>query len=125
MEYLIEIHPILSMFGLTGVGEDTIGIPNPVGSFRIGGKLYYYVWVPGHAVCKDISAAHDGSAWSLECPFLKSDPGDGTRLCALVGSKEDGTWKKECEPYPPETASAEYAAEWQHWFPDCSYTWVE
>lgn len=122
---LIEISPILSIFGMTGVGEDTIGIPEPVGSYRVKGKLYYYVWVPGHSVCKDTSAAHDGNSWSFECPFLMPDPGDGTRPCALIGSQDDGTWKKECEPYPPEVSSAERVAEWQMRHPDCSYTWIE
>ena len=76
MADLVEVSPILPIFGMTGIGEDIIGIPEPVGSYRVRGKLYYYVWVPGKSICKDTSVAHDGSSYSVECPFLKDDPGE-------------------------------------------------
>lgn len=115
--------PQSTMLGVTQLGEDLIGVETPTGFYRVQGIPYYYVWVPGHAVCKDTSVAHDGSSYSLECPFLKDDPGDGTRPCALVGTQDDGAFKKACDDgIPPLVKDTQ--AEVDQWFqrhPLCSF----
>lgn len=120
-----KMWPQSVMFGITQLDEGLVGYRSSTGSYRIKGTLYYYVWIPGHAVCKDTSIAHDGSSYSLECPFLGDDPGDGTRPCVLVGTQDDGAFKKACEPQPPLQKSAEMVVLWQEWHPLCSYTWSE
>ena len=120
-----EMCPQLTMFGLTQVGEDTLGVESNHGSYKVQGKNYYYVWVDGLGIQKDISAAHDGSEYNCECPFLLPDPGDGTRPCALVGTNDDGAYKKWCENEPVSPRSAKLVAQWQAFYPACSYTWVE
>lgn len=123
-----ELCPQLSMCGLSQLGEDLVGVPpgDEVGLFRVTGKPHYYVWVPGAALCKDTSAAHDGSSYSLECPFLANDPGDGSRPCALVGSNDDGAYLKFCYPEGPlEFATQAMVDQWQTDHPLCSHDWVE
>lgn len=118
-----ELCPQLSMCGLTQIGEDTLGVESAYGMVRIQGKPFYYVWVQGVGLCRDSSAAHDGSEYEPECPFLKPDPGDGTRPCALVGTNQDGAFKKWCEQEPTYPRREELVQEWIWRYPDCSYTW--
>lgn len=96
------------------------------GLTRITGKPYYWVWVElrpgkGHLPCKDTSAGHDGSSYSVECPFLKPDPGDGSRPCALVGSVDEGARWKQCR----HEESPEYVPENDIWSDDSKQLWVE
>jgi hypothetical protein len=116
------------MFGIMNKGNSEIGKAQEYGQVRItgpNGGRYYYVWVPGHAVCKDTSVDHDGTSYSLECPFLKDDPGDGTRPCGLVDSREDNAFRVACEAEPPMNKTAEEVTEWFNNHPDCSYIYVE
>ena len=125
---LIAVWPQALLFGVVDKVTGGIGPNEDVDSIRVtgpGGGMYYYVWVPGHAVCRDISAGHDGSSYSLECPFLKPDPGGGTRPCGLVGTNQDDSFRIACEGEPPEQKTVEEVAQWQLRHPLCSYTWVE
>ena len=123
--------PQLGMFGIAQQG-DLIGYDQANGSYRVRGTLYYYVWVPGVGPCKDTSAAHDGSSYNTECPFLKDDPGDGSRPCALVGTNDDGARFKFCRPeehptdYVPENDIWDQRSvdQWQADHPNCSYEFV-
>lgn len=124
MADVTEMCPFLSMFGLTGLGEDMVGLESPTGNYRVQGVRYYYVWVPDLGVQRDTSAAHDGSEYEPECPFLLPDPGDGTRPCGLVGTNDDGSYKLWCEQEPISPRSEENVAEWVWSFPGCSYTWI-
>ena len=107
------------------------------GSYKVRGKNYYFVWQElrpgkGHLPCKDTSAAHDGSSYSVECPFLQDDPGDGSRPCALVGSQDEGARIKFCRPeerpdYVPENDIYDERSklQWEADHPNCSYVFVE
>ena len=107
------------------------------GFHRVRGTPYYYTWQElragkGHLPCKDTSAAHDGSSYNTECPFLKDDPGDGSRPCALVGTGDDGARFKFCRPeehpidYVPENDIWDQRSvdQWQADHPNCSYEFV-
>lgn len=91
--------------------------------FRISGKNYRSIWVPGHGLCEDKPPWGDVATYSEECPFLMDDPGDGTRPCALVGTLYEAIWMVLCQPEPPEEKSAAQVAQWQARHPLCSYTW--
>lgn len=137
-ETLDLICPHLRHFGLEQDvnGEWVKGDP-PYGDIKVGPKRFYYVWVKPdtHGVnaglCKDTSAAHDGSQWEPECPFLDDDPGDGTRPCGLVGTNiESQTFGVWCEPEPTYPRSEELKNEWVWRYGEgsvdgehCSYTW--
>lgn len=124
---VLESKPILLLFNVLQKEDGSIGAPDPLyNSVRItgpGGGRYYYVWTPGHAICRDISAGHDGSSYSLECPFLLPDSGDSTRPCALVGTNQDDIFRVACEPEPLMEKTAEQVTQWQQRHPLCSYTW--
>ena len=127
----MAVCPQLGMFGIENQG-DLIGYDQANGSYRIRGTLYYYVWVPGVGPCKDISAAHDGSSYNTECPFLKDDPDNGSRPCALVGTNDDGARFKFCRPeeHPTDYVPANdiwdqrSVDQWQDDHPNCSYEFV-
>lgn len=126
-----EVCPQLTMFGIVNQG-DLIGYDSPTGNYKIRNDRYYYVWVPGSGCCKDTSVAHDGSSYSLECPFLEDDPGDGSRPCALVGTQDDGARLKFCRPEERPEPPPNYdvwddrpVTQWQADHPLCSYTWTE
>ena len=119
-----EMCPQLTMCGVTMVGEDLVGLESPFGSYKIQGKSYYYVWVEGVGLVRDTSAGHDGSIYEPECPFLLADPGDGTRPCGMVGTNDDGAYKRWCEQEPEFPRSERDKDEWEWCHPDCSYTWA-
>lgn len=125
---LIAMWPQALLFGVVSKVDGTIGPDSDVGSIRVtgaGGGLYYYVWAEGHAVCRDTSSGHDGSSYSLECPFLQPDPGDGSRPCGLVGTSRDDDFRIACEQEPPEEKTVNEVTLWETRHPLCSYTWVE
>ena len=127
LEDVIAMFPQALLFGIITKGDGSIGKSQEYGTTRIAGggppRNYYWAWVPGHAVCKDTSPGHDGSQYSLECPFLKDDPGDGTRPCGLVGTGQDDAFRLACEPEPPMEKTPEEVGVWQQRHPLCSYTW--
>ena len=116
--------PQATMLGVTMTAEDIVGVEEPVGSYRVQGTNFYYVWVDGLGVQRDTSAAHDGSSYEPECPFLLDDPGDGTRPCGLFGTNDDGAFIRWCEADPTFPRSEKHTVEWQWRYPGCSYTWV-
>lgn len=135
LDDIVVSYALFSLLGFGQVGEDEVGVVNNEGSYKITGKNHYYTWQhtgKGTIPMKDISVAHDGSSYNQECPFLKDDPGDGTRPCALKGTQEDGSRKKFCRPeenteYVPandiwDDSSKE---QWETDHPSCSYTWIE
>lgn len=130
---LLAVWPQAVMFGVIAKAGGGCEIPDPLyGSIRVtgpGGGMYYWVWVPGHAVCKDTSPGHDGSAYALECPFLKPDPGDGSRPCGLVSTNSDNAFRVACEAQPPATKTEAEVINvvdgWATLHPACSYTWAE
>ena len=88
-------------------------------------RNYYWVWKNGQP-CKDTSVAHDGSAYSLECPFLADDPGDGSRPCGLVGESEEPRYQTTCFPEGPlEFADQRSVDQWKTDHPLCVFDWVE
>jgi len=124
LEHLLSIWPQAALLGVTSKADGRIQLPNPLhGSTQIADEIYYWVWVPGHAVCKDISLEHDGSSYSLECPFLKPDLGDGARPCALINTNHDNAFRVACEPHPLLEETVERVADWQMRHPLCSYIW--
>lgn len=126
LDDVITMWPQALLFGVLDKIDGTVGPVEDHGMARVtgqGGGIYYYVWILGHAVCKDTSAEHDGSSHSPECPFLKPDPGDGTRPCGLVGTNEDSAFRMACEPEPPIEKSADEVVVWETRHPLCSYWW--
>ena len=124
-----ELCPQLGMFGMQNMGDE-IGVPieDNNGLYRVGGKPFYYVWVPNEGCCKDTSTAHDGSTHSLECPFLKPTEGDpnNIRPCALVGTQDDGAYQKFCYPEGPERFEIQaHLDQWETDHPLCTHSWVE
>lgn len=124
--------PQLGLCGLGLIGEDTIGLPDgPVGEVKIQGKRFYYVWVPGEGLSRDTSPQHDGSQWEPECPFLEpglvgtTPPPGEPMACGLIGTNEDGAYRKWCQQEPRARLSQELKEEWEWRYPDCSYTWIE
>lgn len=133
-----ESYSLWTLFGLAYNPQvEQIQPEEDYGLYRVTGKPFYYVWVElrpgkGHLPCKDISATHDGSSYSTECPFLKPDPGNGTRPCALVGSGDEGARTKFCRPeenpeYEPslDIWSERSKNDWETDHPNCSYAFVE
>lgn len=108
--------------GLSEIGEQSGEAKIHGGS---GGK-YPYVWIDGRP-CK---ATTDGSEHSLECPFLKDDPGDGTRPCGLVGTKHEPFYYVSCHDevngIPPNiVAFQENVDAWFRRHPLCSFEYME
>ena len=128
-----SIWPYTVLFGIVPGSDGRPIKTQEYGQVRIvgqGGGRYYYVWVDGRP-CKDTSAGHDGTSHSLECPFLKDDPGDGSRPCALVGSQDDGARHKFCRPEERPEPPPNYdiwddrsVDQWQTDHPNCSYEFV-
>lgn len=117
---------------LVGVTEGPDGLIQWVdhGQRLVPGKgRFYYKWQPGVGLCKDISAAHDGSEWIVECPFLLPDDGTGGgiphRPCPFVGSQFHDEWFEICGDEPPLVSTTEAKEEWEWRYPSCSYTWIE
>jgi hypothetical protein len=118
-----------ALFGIVpgGGGKPTKTLD--YGSTRVAGggppRNFYWVWVDGRP-CKDTSVAHDGSSYSLECPFLMDDPGDGSRPCGLAGTNEDGRFQLTCYPEGPlEFHDQQSVDQWQNDHPSCTHTWIE
>lgn len=138
---LAEVSESYNLWTLFGLGwnpvAERIQPESDFGSYKVKGKNYYFVWQElrpgkGHLPCKDTSPAHDGSSYSVECPFLQDDPGDGSRPCALQGSQDEGARTKLCRPeerpdYVPENDiwSEQSVQQWQTDHPNCSYVFVE
>ena len=123
---------------LFGVVPDGDGITKSAdnGTTRIAGggapQDFYWVHVDGVGYCKDTSPGHDGSSYLPECPFLKDDPGDGSRPCGLVGTNNDNDFRVACEEGPTNAGipslQFETQAEVDRWFakhPSCSFEYTE
>ena len=118
-----------ALFGIVPDGDGKPVKAQDYGNTRFasGGptRNYYWVWVDGRP-CKDISAAHDGSSYSLECPFLVDDPGDGSRPCGLVDESEEPRYLTTCFPEGPlEFQTQAMVDQWNNDHPLCSFDWVE
>lgn len=138
---LADVSESYNLWTLFGLGYDPvleqIKPEASEGFHRVKGTPYYFTWKElrpgkGHVPCKDTSAAHDGSSYSVECPFLEDDPGDGTRPCALKGSQDEGARTKYCRleerpDYEPSTDiwDERSVLQWQADHPNCSYVFVE
>ena len=108
------------------VGDRSEG--GPIGySVKLGNKTYRSVWVEGVGLCKDVAPWGDPSTYSLECPFLADDPGDGSRPCAFTGTAQESLRNTfECWPNGPEYFhNLESLQQWENDHPDCSHTWTE
>ena len=124
-----EVCPQLGMFGFGNIG-DQIGVApeNRVGSYRVKGQQKYYVWMQNLGPCKDTSPGHDGTSYSLECPFLDPTEGDpnNIRPCALIGTGDDGAYAKFCYPEGPEAFETQAMVDqWETDHPECSHNWIE
>lgn len=133
-----ESFNLWTLFGLDwNPQEERVEPGSSEGFYRVQGTPYYYTWKElrpgfGHLPCKDTSAAHDGSSYSVECPFLQDDPGDGSRPCALKGSTDEGARTKFCRPeesneYVPadDIWNERSKLQWEADHPNCSYVFVE
>jgi len=124
-----ELCPQLGMFGFGNLGDE-IGVApeNRVGFYRVGGRKKPYVWITGEGCCKDTSPQNNGSSYSLECPFLEPTDGDpnNIRPCALIGTQDDGAYKKFCDPEGPVQFETQASLDqWETDHPECSHYWVE
>jgi hypothetical protein len=127
-------YAIYPLFGLELIGG-VWTITTPYDSIKLKGINYYFVWVQqsgfGTIPLKDTSVAHDGSSSNTECPFLKDDPGDGSRPCAINQNPQDQARQAFCRPeehaeYVPaeDIWTDQSKAEWEADHPSCPYTWV-
>jgi len=101
---------------------------DPIGyAVRLGNKTYRSVWVTGVGLCKDSPPYGNASNYSLECPFLADDPGDGSRPCAFVGTPLESLRNTfVCYPEGPLIMPDQGSLDqWMEDHPLCSYTWVE
>jgi hypothetical protein len=90
------------------------------GKVRINGVWYYYIWITGVGLCKDLEPHGDPGTYSVECPFLMDDPGDGSHPCAIAGTN----WEEYCnQENMPEEVSDEFVDKWTTRHPACGYTW--
>ena len=106
------------------VGNPLDGDP-PDYAILLGGKQYRSIWVNNVGLCKDLPTYGDDSSYSLECPFLADDPGDGSRPCAFTGTPlEEIRNSFVCYPEGPQRfRTQEDLDQWNNDHPLCSYTW--
>jgi hypothetical protein len=117
---------------LVGMSEDVDGTVTweHHGERMIPSKgTFYYVWQPGVGFCRDTSPAHDGTSYSVTCPFLLDDDGTGGatphRECAIATSNQlHDQWLEWCGRYPFEQVDDDYVTQWFESFPSCSYTYT-
>ena len=126
---VISLWPHGPLFGVEKSEKGTPIVPVRHGVAEVDGVEYPYVWIEGHAVCKDVSPKRDGSKYSLECPFLAPDPGDDTRPCSLVGTSEQRCFDVACKDFtggiPPKVIATKHRLDqWSRWHPKCSYVYV-
>ena len=118
----------MNLFGIVAGPDGKPVKGQDVGTVRFTGagpaRDYYYVWIDDRPL-KDTSPAHDGSSYSLECPFLADDPGDGSRPCGLVGEIDQIRIDTTCWFEEPVIFSQAQKDQWEADHPSCSYTWVE
>lgn len=121
------IWPFIRIVGLEERPGGGIDVVQVYGRHNLKGNKIYWRWVPGHALCKNLPPYDDPNTYSLECPWLLPDPGDGTRPCAFIGTRFEDLWLacKICSEGAPMVCSAESVAEWEWRHPGCSYTWTE
>lgn len=98
------------------------------GNHTIQGKKIGWIWVEKTGLCKDLG---DGN-YSLECPWLDDDPGDGTRPCILASvARYKPLWDVACfegpdgSGLPPLVDDSERAADFLARHPLCSFTYNE
>jgi hypothetical protein len=123
-----SVWPYAALFGIVPGGDGKSSKSLESGTTRIAGggppRNFYWVWVDGRP-CKDTSLAHDGSSYSLECPFLLPDPGDGSRPCGLAGTNHDASYLSVCYPEGPEAFETQAMVDqWEADHPLCSHSWV-
>jgi hypothetical protein len=116
-DYLLSVYPMFSVFVHPAKGGELSG------RARIGNQWHRFIWVPGEGLCKDLPPYGSTASYSLECPLLLPDPGDGTRPCALVGTEHGYIQQKMCEPRGPLEMTEEQATQWAADHPLCSHTW--
>lgn len=96
----------------------------PYGKVKINGVFYYYIWISGVGLCTDLPKYGDPETYSLECPLLMPDPGDGTRPCAIAGTEWESYCNQENMPseVDPDDRLLDY---WPVRHPLCGYYWEE
>ena len=122
--------PYARMVGLEEGPNGEVHKIQDYGNHNILGNKIYWRWVPDHAICKNLEPYDDPETYSLECPWLLPDPGDGTRPCVFPGTKYQEDWERGCSDIPTEGIynpplhfDAEQLSFWQAAHPLCSYTW--
>jgi len=115
--------------------ENYLPIFKIVGHPNHGGKLYgmslindvrcFWIWVPGHGLCKDKTPHGDLTTYDIRCPFLSEKLSDGTVPCLLYNTHRKFVWDKLCQPVPPNKFDTQEQVD--NWFincPSCSYEYV-
>ena len=115
MEIALEDFPLGRVVGVPVGDQVRDGVSLVV---RVKGQTYNVAWVPGVGLVKGTVADH-----VEECPLLMPDPGDGTRPCALVGSRWQDIWDALCKDQPPIEKTQEMVERWAYWYPGCGYWW--
>ncbi len=130
-DHFNSIWPYAILFGLVPDGSGNPIKQQEFGSTRISGggspTDHYWVWVEGRP-CKDISVAHDGSSYSLECPFLEPTAGDPTNIrpCGLKDRSQEAARLQVCDPEGPDVFQTQANVDqWESDHPLCSHTWIE
>ena len=128
-----SVWPHAALVGLAADPVDgTVTVVENSGNHNITGNKIYWIWISGSGLCRDLEPYGDLASYSLECPWLLSDPGDGTRPCALVGTRFEDYWSIACDQGPNQGGIPPYEFESQvqvdQWFfrhPLCSFQYTE
>ena len=128
----VDFEGVMGQAGVVGLQEDAItGEVEQIadyGNFTLKGDTIDWRWVPNNGLCKNLEPAADPNTFSLECPMLLPDTGDGRRECVLVGSKYEWMYLGSgvCYPEGPEVfATQAMLDQWETDHPLCSHTWTE
>jgi hypothetical protein len=105
----------------------TPALGGPINSaLKLDNVTYRAVWVYDVGLCKNLPPWGDDTTYSLECPFLADDPGDGSRPCALVGTPWESVYLDKCFPEGPAMFYDQQSLDqWESDHPLCSHSWVE
>ena len=93
------------------------------GQVAVGDNICYWIWVPGHGLCKDKEPFGDETSYQDTCPFLLEVQEDGTVPCAFIGTELEFIWESMCKPSPKLMMRESNVLLWRQRHPKCSFTW--
>ncbi len=112
--------PILTLIGVLVKRGKTYGCVS------IANRRCFWIYVPGHGICTDLTPHGDLGFYDQRCPFLDKKRANGAVQCILYNTGEKHVWDKLCQPVPPDIFdNPKNLGEWKRNCPSCSYVFVE